>query len=72
MVADALVWEGADESLLDAVAHVPRFPQFLVRALIMRLVVDHLFRDSDPTRDDDSEAFSNAVALACRLAASER
>lgn len=72
VVADALVWEGADESLLDAVAHVPRFPQFLVRALIMRLVVDHLFRDSDPTRDDDSEAFSNAVALACRLAASER
>ena len=71
VVADALVWEGADESLLDAVAHVPGFPQFLVRALIMRLVVDHLFPDSDPTRDD-SDAFSNAVALACRLAASER
>jgi uncharacterized protein (TIGR02569 family) len=71
VVADALVWEGADESLLDAVAHVPRFPQFLVRALIMRVVVDRLFREADPTRDED-DAFSNAVALACRLAASEQ
>jgi uncharacterized protein (TIGR02569 family) len=71
VVADALVWEGADESLLDAVAHVPRFPQFLVRALIMRIVVDRLFREAQPTHADDRDPFSNAVGLACRLAASE-
>ena len=70
VVADALVWEGADESLLDAVAHIPRFPQFLVRALIMRRVVDHLFRDDEPRADDDP--FARVVELACRLARSER
>jgi uncharacterized protein (TIGR02569 family) len=70
VVADALVWESADESLLDAVAHVPRFPQFLVRALIMRRVVDHLFREDEPRGDDDP--FAQVVELACRLAGSER
>ena len=70
VVADALVWEGADESLLDAVAHVPRFPQFLVRALIMRVVVDRLFREAEPIRTGD-DPFARAVRLACRLAASE-
>jgi uncharacterized protein (TIGR02569 family) len=70
VVADALVWEGAEESLLDAVAHVPRFPQFLVRALIMRLVVDRHFRESHATRGDD-DPFAPAVQLACRLATSE-
>jgi uncharacterized protein (TIGR02569 family) len=70
VVADALVWEGADESLLDAVAHVPRFPQFLIRALIMRAVVDQLFREGEPPRDDD-DAFGPAAQLAYRLAASE-
>jgi hypothetical protein len=29
VVADALVWEGADEWLLHAVGHIRRFPQFL-------------------------------------------
>jgi len=67
VVADALVWEGADESLLDAVAHVPRFPQFLVRALIMRVVVDCLFRQGEPTRADRDDPFPPAVELACRL-----
>ncbi len=71
VVADALVWEGADASLLDVVAHVPRFPQFLVRALIMRVVVDRLFREADPRRTEDDDPFPKAVGLACRLAASE-
>jgi uncharacterized protein (TIGR02569 family) len=69
VVADALVWEGADESLLDAVAHVPHLPQFLVRALIMRAVVDLLFREDESMRDDD-DPFSRAVEIACRLATS--
>jgi uncharacterized protein (TIGR02569 family) len=70
VVADALVWEGADETLLDAVAHIPRFPQFLVRALIMRAVVDRLFRESEPRRRDHDDPFLSAVELACRLAMS--
>jgi uncharacterized protein (TIGR02569 family) len=42
VVADALVWEGADESLLDAVSALPDFPQHLARALIYRLITEHL------------------------------
>jgi uncharacterized protein (TIGR02569 family) len=70
VVADALVWEGADESLLDAVADVPRFPQFLVRALIMRVVVDRLFGEGEPPWDEE-DSFGPAAQLACRLAAAE-
>jgi hypothetical protein len=32
VVADALIWEGADASVLDAVAHIENFSQYLVRA----------------------------------------
>ena len=68
VVADALIWEGADESLLEAVAHIPNFPQFLVRALIMRAVVDQLFREGELTRDDHTDPFVTVVAIACGLA----
>ena len=67
VVADALVWEGADETLLDAVSHLPSFPQFLVRALIMRAVVDRLFREDEPGRADGDDPFGTAVEIACRL-----
>ena len=67
VVGDALVWEGADDSLLSAVAHVPDFPQLLLRALIYRAVVDALFRQ-DELRPGDDDCFLSAVELACRLA----
>jgi uncharacterized protein (TIGR02569 family) len=67
VVADALVWEGADESLIDAAAHIPHFPQFLVRALIMRAVVDRLFRDGQPERPNHDALFLDAVEIAHRL-----
>jgi uncharacterized protein (TIGR02569 family) len=38
VVADALVWEGADESLLDSVGDVDDIGQMLIRALLYRLV----------------------------------
>jgi uncharacterized protein (TIGR02569 family) len=68
VVADALVWEGADDGLLDAVAHVPDFDQFLLRALIYRAVTDRLFRLHEPVRPDDADPYRPAVELACRLA----
>lgn len=54
VVADALVWEGADETLLAAVAHVERFGQFLARALIYRIVaaVEGGFEATDDGLDD--------------------
>jgi len=67
VVGDALAWEGADESLLDAVAHVDDFPQFLLRALIYRIVVDALFRPGEPDRPDADDLFLGPVELACRL-----
>jgi uncharacterized protein (TIGR02569 family) len=68
VVADALVWEGADERLLAAVAHIERFEQFLLRALIYRAVTDRLFREHEPIRPDDADPYLPAVDLACRLA----
>src|SRR5581483_816866 len=69
VVADALVWEGADESLLDAVAHLDDFPQYLLRALVFRAVTDRLFRIDEPLRPDGADPYLPAVDLACRIAA---
>ena len=68
VVGDALLWEGADEGLLAAVTDVADFPQFLVRALIFRAVVDALFRPGEPHRPDEDDCFLMPVELACALA----
>ncbi len=70
MVADALAWEGADESVLNTVAHVEDFGQYLLRALIYRAVTDRLFRPNEPIRSDDADPYLPAVELACGLVAS--
>lgn len=59
VVADALVWEGADASVLDAVGHVERFGQYLVRALIFRLLSE--------ARPHDGDRYRPAVELALSL-----
>jgi uncharacterized protein (TIGR02569 family) len=69
VIADALVWEGADEDLLDAVAHLEDSEQYLLRALIFRAVTDRLFRLGEPIRADDADPYLSAVELACSLAA---
>lgn len=68
VVGEALIWEGADENLLEAVAHVADFPQYLIRALIYRAVVDALFRVGEPHRPDDDDPFLSPVELATGLA----
>jgi uncharacterized protein (TIGR02569 family) len=68
VVGDALLWEGADESLLAAVAHLDEFPQFLLRALLLRAVVDALFRAGEPQRPDEDDCFLGPVELALALA----
>ena len=69
VVGDALTWEGADETLLAAVAHIADFEQYLLRALIYRIVVDALFRPLDAHRPDEEDEFLAAVDLAYSLAA---
>ncbi len=64
LVADALMWHGADASVLAAVQHVAEFPQLLLRSLIFRIAVDRLLRGDEP----EDDPFGPAVELACRLA----
>ncbi len=64
IVADALVWEGADASLLHAFHNVDDFGQYLVRALIYRVVTDRLFRLDQPLRPDANDPYRLAVDLA--------
>ena len=68
VVADALVWEGAQEDVLAAVAHIEDFPQYLLRALIYRAVTDRLFRPAEPKRPDAADPYLQAVELTLRLA----
>ncbi len=68
VVADALVWEGADKSLLDAVSHIPELDQFFVRALIYRLVADSLNRVGEPPRPPDADPYRVPVELAIEVA----
>jgi len=69
VVADALVWEGADAGILMAVSHIDDFGQFLLRALIFRTVTDWLGGQTDgasgPSQDDP---YAPAVNIACQLA----
>lgn len=64
VVADALVWEGADASLLDAMDRDAALPQYLLRALIYRTVTDRLFRLDQPLRPDSDDPYLSAVDLA--------
>jgi uncharacterized protein (TIGR02569 family) len=67
VVADALVWEGADESLLDSVGDVDDIGQMLVRALLYRLVAA-----SEGGFEDDAEVsdrYLRAVEVAASLMA---
>jgi uncharacterized protein (TIGR02569 family) len=72
VVADALVFEGADERLLSAVSDVPDFPQYLLRALVYRLVTDRVARPSAPDPADEDDPYLPAVELAVRLAEDDR
>ena len=69
VIADALVWEGADAGVLRAVGHVREFGQYLVRALIFRLVSEWLLTDGEPSAvGGDRDPWEQAVELACGLA----
>jgi len=47
-VVDALAWGGADDGLLTRWAHLPEWPQMLLRALLFRLAVHALHPRSTP------------------------
>ena len=68
VVADALTWEGADASLVDAFDADRAFAQHLLRALIYRIVTDRLFRLDEPLRLDGADPYAMPVDVAIRLA----
>ena len=68
VVGDALLWEGADETLLERVSHIDDFGQYLLRALIYRAVVDRMVHEHEPVRADDEDFFLPPVELALALA----
>src|SRR5438132_8998029 len=64
VVADALAWEGADSSLLEHFDQSADFPQYLLRAVIYRVVTDRHFRPDQPLRLDDDDPYQRVVDLA--------
>jgi uncharacterized protein (TIGR02569 family) len=68
VVADALVWEGADDSILATLSGVDAGAQFLVRALIYRSVTARRFHEMGRSPTDDADRFAPVVDLAVRLA----
>jgi uncharacterized protein (TIGR02569 family) len=71
VLADALIWEEADSTVLSAVGHINQFAQYLLRALIYRAITDRLFREHEPLRPDNADLYLAPVELACRLAEAE-
>lgn len=63
VVVDGLVWEGADPSLITDVGSMDTFPQYLLRALIYRVVTDRLFRSDEPVRADEGDPYLPVVEL---------
>ena len=63
VVGDAMLWFGADLSLAQRVD-----PQFLLRAVLFRKIVDRLFRPTEQERPDESDNYLPVVELAVRLA----
>ena len=74
VVADALVWEGADRQILQTVRHINDFGQYLVRALIFRIVTDWISAGDEPpdTRSAGHDPWTQTVDLASRLVAADR
>jgi len=70
VIADALVWEGADSRVLEAVSHIDDFGQYLIRALIFRSVTDWIRGQEEPAGSaHGDDPWASAVHFACQLAA---
>jgi len=70
VVADALVWEGADVSEVESAFSIESFGQLFARALLFRIISDAIV---DPVAAlARAEAYAPAVDLATRLIDAER
>jgi uncharacterized protein (TIGR02569 family) len=70
VIADALLWENADSQILNDVDHIDNFGQYLLRAIIFRLVSEWLLSREMPRRTAVHDApWRPVVDLARELAA---
>jgi len=63
VVGDALLWYGGEASLAERVE-----PQFFLRAVLFRKIVDRLLRLDEPERAGDDDLYAPVVELALSLA----
>jgi uncharacterized protein (TIGR02569 family) len=71
VIADALIWEGADIQVLKTVRHIDDFGQYLIRALIFRAVADSMLsQEQSAGSPTDDDPWAPVVHLACQQAAS--
>lgn len=69
LAVDAMVWEGADHGVLGILGSHPEAPQYLIRAAIFRVVMDHL---CNPQRHEPPPWWPSLLHVAaqlCQLAA---
>lgn len=71
VIADALAFEGADEDIVEPLRKTPDFAQYLLRALIYRIVADH-FAGTQQQRPSANDPYRFAVELATQLDQDER
>lgn len=67
VVTDALVWEGADASLVSELGHTDDAGQYLARALIYRIVTDLIIRGKTRFDSGKDDPYGMAVTLALEL-----
>jgi len=67
VVADALVWEGADAALMAQIGDTDHFEQYLVRALIYRAITDWIIRRGKAIRPDQDDPYLPVVEIAIEL-----
>jgi uncharacterized protein (TIGR02569 family) len=70
IAVDAMVWEGADQSILGILSGHPDAPQYLIRAAIFRVVIDRL---CNPERREPPPWWASLLhvtAQLCHVAAS--
>jgi hypothetical protein len=65
IVADALVWEGANNASIGWAFDIEDFAQYLVRALVYRIVTDRVAHANEAARARAFDPYQTAVDLAC-------
>lgn len=67
IVVDALVWEGADESILQLVKDLPEIKQLIIRAEMRRLIeIEECLKYFGKGTLDDIDAHKSIIDLICR------